>query len=49
MAEFGHLVADHQPILGAWAAALGDYGYILRSPDLEELLEVAVFIQKKEV
>lgn len=46
--EYGHLIADHQPILGAWSAALGDYGYVIRSPELEEVLQAAAFIQEKE-
>lgn len=49
MARYGHLVADHQPILGAWSVALGDYGYVIRSPELEEVLLAAAFIQEKAV
>jgi hypothetical protein len=47
MAKFGHLIADHQPILGAWSVALGDYGYVIRSPELDETLEAAIYIQEK--
>ncbi|MEA3325941.1 MAG: ATP-grasp domain-containing protein, partial [Chloroflexota bacterium] len=47
LAEYGHLIPTHQPILGAWSVALGDHGYLIRSPELAEILEVAAFIQEK--
>ena len=46
MAEYGHLIPSHQPILGAWSVALGDHGYLVRSPDLDEVLQAAAFIQE---
>jgi hypothetical protein len=29
-----------------FSAALGNYGYLVRSPDLEEVLAIAKFIQE---
>jgi len=45
--KFGEMIPMHQPILGAWSVALGDYGYLIRSPKLEEVLEAANIIQEK--
>ena len=47
MTQYGHLIPSHQPILGAWSVALGDYGYLVRSPELAEVLEAAAYIQEK--
>jgi hypothetical protein len=47
MKKYGRLIPAHQPILGAWAVALGDHGYLIRSPELSEVLQVAAFIQQK--
>jgi len=47
MAHYGHLIPTHQPILGAWSVALGDHGYLIRSPELDEILEATAYIQKK--
>ena len=48
MRQFGDRIPSHQPILGAWAVALGNYGYLIRSPELEEIVEIAAFIQAKD-
>ena len=47
MAAYDHLIPNHQTILGAWSVALGDYGYLIRSEELDEVLAVAKFIQEK--
>ena len=47
MREYSHLIPNHQPILGAWSVALGDHGYLIRSPELAEILEAAAYIQEK--
>jgi ATP-grasp domain len=44
---FGGLICHHEPISGIFSRALGDYGYIVRSPDLDEVIEVAGFIQEQ--
>ncbi len=38
-------ICHHEAISGVFSAALGDYGYLVRSPDLEEVLSIANFIQ----
>jgi biotin carboxylase len=40
------VLSHHQPIEGVFAAAIGNYGYILRSADLDELIELANLIQE---
>ncbi len=47
MAELGPLIAHHERINGIFAAAIGNYGYILRHPDLDTLLKVAQAIQER--
>lgn len=41
-------VIHHEPISGVFSPALGNYGYLVRSPNLEELIEIAHFIHQKE-
>lgn len=41
LAEFGAKVCHHEPISGVFSAALGDYGYLVRSPDLQETIEIS--------
>jgi hypothetical protein len=43
----GDKLVAHESISGVFSAALGNYGYVLRSPDLAELLELVEFIQAK--
>lgn len=42
----GHLM-HHQQISGVFSAALGDYGYLVRSPDLGEIHSMIEFIQEE--
>ncbi len=44
---FENKIASHESISGVFAPALGNYGYLLRTPDLEELLHIATVIQEK--
>ena len=46
LARFGQRVVHHEPISGVFSAALGDYGYLVRSPDLDEVIEMATYIQQ---
>jgi hypothetical protein len=39
-------ISHHESISGVFSAALGDYGYLVRSPDLDEVLSIAKFIQE---
>ena len=45
LSTFGECVRHHEPISGIFSRALGDYGYIVRSPDLDEIIKMAEFIQ----
>jgi hypothetical protein len=45
LSEFGECVRHHEPISGIFSRALGDYGYIVRSPDLDEIVKMAEYIQ----
>ncbi len=42
----GQFLCHHQPIEGVFSAALGNYGYLLRSPALDELLDLANYIHQ---
>jgi len=42
----GPAIVHHEPISGIFSAALGDYGFLVRSPDLEEIFSMADFIQE---
>jgi hypothetical protein len=46
MDRYGDLVLHHTGIEPAFAAALGDHGYVLRSAELQPLREAAVAIQE---
>jgi hypothetical protein len=47
MAQFSDLIVYQTPISGIFSAALGDYGFLARSPRLNKVLETARFIQEK--
>jgi hypothetical protein len=42
---FGDKVSHHERISGVFSQALGDYGYLLRSPELAEVIAMAEYIQ----
>lgn len=44
--EFGTHLVHHENISGIFSQALGDYGYLVRSPELSEILYFADFIHK---
>lgn len=46
LAAFSEHVVHHEPISGVFSAALGDYGYLVRSPDLDEIVAMAEFIHQ---
>lgn len=43
---FDSKIMQHEPISGVFSTALGDYGYLVRSPDLEDIHEMARYIQE---
>jgi hypothetical protein len=47
LSEFGDKICHREEISGVFSVALGNYGYILRSPDLEEVIAIAKFIQEQ--
>jgi len=46
LAACGDKICHHEPISGVFRAAMGNYGYLVRSPDLDEILSIAKFIQE---
>jgi len=47
LARFGGLVQHHAPIVDVFSRAMGNYAFVLRSPDLAEVEEAAAFIQRR--
>ncbi len=46
LSVYGPRISHHESISGVFSAALGNYGYIVRSPDLDEVIAIAKFIQE---
>ncbi len=46
MDAFGYCIVHHQAMPSVFALAMGDYYYFVRSPDLDEILAAAHFIQE---
>ena len=44
--RYGHIIVHHEPISGIFSAALGDYGYLARSPELSEIFEAVEYIHQ---
>ena len=47
LARHGNLIVHHEAVNDVFSAALGNYGFILRSPQLEVLAEAAADIQAR--
>jgi hypothetical protein len=47
--RYQHLLCHHEPVSSLFASALGDYGYIIRSPHLKEILEVSDYVLQMEI
>jgi hypothetical protein len=45
LSTFGDCIRHHESISGIFSKALGDYGYVIRSAELEEIVRMAEFIQ----
>lgn len=43
---FGDFIVQYEAISGIFSPALGDYGYIARSPDLKDIFDIVAYIQK---
>ena len=46
LAAYRSLIVHHEQISGVFSSALGDYGYLVRSPDLDDIIEMAGFVQE---
>ncbi len=46
LTTFGKKLVHHEQISGVFSVALGDYGYLVRSPDLDEIYHMAAYIQE---
>ena len=46
MAAFGHCIVHHMAMPGVFSLAMGDLAYLVRTPDLAEMLAAAEFIQR---
>ena len=44
MSAFQGQIVHHEPMSGVFAPALGDYGYVVRSTDLEEISQIAGYL-----
>ncbi len=44
--RFGELLVHHEPMSGIFASAIGDYGYVLRHPQLEPVISACEQIQE---
>lgn len=46
LSTLGDHIVHHEPISGIFSAALGDYGYLIRSEKLDEIHAMATYIHK---
>jgi hypothetical protein len=46
VAECASLMAHHEPVSPVFSRAMGDYAYLLRTPDFDEVMAVIEFIQE---
>jgi hypothetical protein len=48
MARFGTFMVQAASVPGVFSSALGDFGYIFRSPDQEQIEEIIRYIHSTE-
>lgn len=48
LSRYKEFIVAHEEISGVFSAALGHYGYVVRSPELDEVISIADFVQAKE-
>ncbi|HLF73347.1 MAG TPA: hypothetical protein VI524_03290 [Anaerolineales bacterium] len=46
LSTYGEKICHHEQISGVFSLALGNHGYLVRSPDLDEAISIARFIQE---
>jgi hypothetical protein len=47
IASFPQHLVHYEPISGIFSSAIGDYGYLIRSPDWDELSDISAWILQK--
>jgi len=47
LTRYADYLIHHQPIEGVFSAALGNYGYLVRSPDLDEVIQISHEVLEK--
>ncbi len=47
LAKYGGMIVHFEEISGIFSAALGNYGYLARSPEMADIIEIADYILKK--
>ncbi len=47
LAAFPRQIVNYQPISGIFAPALGDFGYLVRSPEMAEIEEIVGYVLRK--
>ena len=47
LATYPKHIVHYEPISGIFASAIGDYGYLVRSPDLEEIARISNWVIEK--
>ena len=48
LTRYKDFIVANEEISGVFSAALGNYGYLVRSPELNEVIAIADFVQAKE-
>ena len=46
LANFGPMIVHHEEMSGVFSSALGDYGYLVRSPEINDIIDMAGFVQE---
>ena len=46
ISRYGHLMLQVESVPGVFSSALGDMGYIFRSPRLDQMMEIVHFIHE---
>jgi hypothetical protein len=46
LAVYGASCSHHEMISGVFSTALGDYGYLIRAPELDTVIDIANYIQR---
>jgi len=47
MSRYGAKIVHYEEISGIFSAALGNFGYLARSPEMDDIMEIATYILEK--